>query len=123
MVDRDSGIVNQTSNTIRQNSTASLASTITCSSVMPTSSIGCNQTNLPAGGTGNGNGNGNNGSMSNVSGGINRPATKCKDIRVGFYDIKETIGKGNFAVVKLARHRVTKNEVSFVYLKILFNNS
>lgn len=33
-------------------------------------------------------------------------------IRVGFYEIEKTIGKGNFAVVKLARHRVTKNEVS-----------
>lgn len=32
-------------------------------------------------------------------------------IRVGFYDIERTIGKGNFAVVKLARHRITKNEV------------
>lgn len=33
-------------------------------------------------------------------------------IRVGFYDIERTIGKGNFAVVKLAKHRITKNEVS-----------
>jgi len=33
-------------------------------------------------------------------------------VRVGFYDIERTIGKGNFAVVKLARHRVTKSEVS-----------
>ncbi|XP_073834666.1 salt-inducible kinase 2 [Musca autumnalis] len=33
-------------------------------------------------------------------------------IRVGFYDIEKTIGKGNFAVVKLARHRITKNEVA-----------
>lgn len=32
-------------------------------------------------------------------------------IRVGFYDIERTIGKGNFAVVKLAKHRITKNEV------------
>lgn len=37
---------------------------------------------------------------------------KAKEpIRVGFYDIERTIGKGNFAVVKLARHRITKNEV------------
>ena len=35
-------------------------------------------------------------------------------IRVGFYEIEKTIGKGNFAVVKLARHRVTKNEVSYL---------
>ncbi|XP_050298300.1 serine/threonine-protein kinase SIK2 [Anthonomus grandis grandis] len=33
-------------------------------------------------------------------------------VRVGFYDIERTIGKGNFAVVKLARHRVTKTEVA-----------
>lgn len=33
-------------------------------------------------------------------------------IRVGFYDIERTIGKGNFAVVKLAKHRITKTEVS-----------
>ncbi|KAG8333392.1 Serine/threonine-protein kinase sik2 [Homalodisca vitripennis] len=32
-------------------------------------------------------------------------------IRVGFYDIERTIGKGNFAVVKLARHRITKTEM------------
>lgn len=37
----------------------------------------------------------------------------CKTpIRVGFYDIERTIGKGNFAVVKLARHRITRTEVS-----------
>ncbi|KAL9965286.1 hypothetical protein ACROYT_G029061 [Oculina patagonica] len=33
-------------------------------------------------------------------------------IKVGFYDIEKTIGKGNFAVVKLARHRVTKSQVA-----------
>ncbi|CAG9762053.1 unnamed protein product [Ceutorhynchus assimilis] len=33
-------------------------------------------------------------------------------VRVGFYDIERTIGKGNFAVVKLARHRITKTEVA-----------
>lgn len=33
-------------------------------------------------------------------------------VKVGFYDIEKTIGKGNFAVVKLARHRITKTEVS-----------
>ena len=36
---------------------------------------------------------------------------KGTPIRVGFYDIERTIGKGNFAVVKLARHRITKTEV------------
>lgn len=34
-----------------------------------------------------------------------------KTIRVGFYDIEKTIGKGNFSVVKLARHRITKSKV------------
>ncbi|XP_076325650.1 serine/threonine-protein kinase SIK2-like isoform X2 [Tachypleus tridentatus] len=33
-------------------------------------------------------------------------------IRVGFYEIERTIGKGNFAVVKLAKHRITKSEVA-----------
>ncbi|XP_039248045.2 uncharacterized protein LOC120325930 isoform X1 [Styela clava] len=33
-------------------------------------------------------------------------------IKVGFYDILRTIGRGNFAVVKLARHRITKTEVA-----------
>lgn len=31
--------------------------------------------------------------------------------RVGFYDIDKTIGRGNFAVVKLAKHRTTKSQV------------
>ncbi|XP_054982537.1 serine/threonine-protein kinase SIK1 [Sorex araneus] len=35
-----------------------------------------------------------------------------KPLRVGFYDIEQTLGKGNFAVVKLARHRVTKTQVA-----------
>ncbi|CAB0037011.1 unnamed protein product [Trichogramma brassicae] len=41
------------------------------------------------------------------------PATgQKKQVRVGFYDIEGTIGKGNFAVVKLARHRIVKSEVA-----------
>ena len=32
-------------------------------------------------------------------------------LRVGFYEIEKTIGRGNFAVVKLAKHRITKTEV------------
>ena len=32
-------------------------------------------------------------------------------LRVGFYEIERTIGRGNFAIVKLARHRLTKTEV------------
>lgn len=39
-------------------------------------------------------------------------------VRVGFYDIERTIGKGNFAVVKLARHRITKTEVSTVLYQL-----
>ncbi|KXJ13094.1 serine/threonine-protein kinase SIK2 isoform X2 [Exaiptasia diaphana] len=35
-----------------------------------------------------------------------------KAIRVGFYDIEKTIGKGNFSVVKLAKHRITKTKVA-----------
>jgi len=33
-------------------------------------------------------------------------------VRVGNYEIIRTIGKGNFASVKLARHRIAKTEVS-----------
>ena len=36
--------------------------------------------------------------------------------RVGFYEIEGTIGRGNFAVVKLARHRITKTEVRLFIL-------
>ena len=32
-------------------------------------------------------------------------------LRVGFYEIEGKIGQGNFAVVRLARHRITKTEV------------
>lgn len=45
-----------------------------------------------------------------VIGGDNKKST----VRVGLYDVEKTIGKGNFAVVKLARHRVTKTEVSTI---------
>lgn len=31
--------------------------------------------------------------------------------RVGFYEMERTIGKGNFAVVKLATHIATKTKV------------
>lgn len=56
----------------------------------------------------------NNGSITNSNGipANIRTTMKAKGpIRVGFYDIERTIGKGNFAVVKLARHRITRNEV------------
>lgn len=38
-------------------------------------------------------------------------------VRVGFYDIAKTLGKGNYAVVKLAKHRITKTEVRKFCLK------
>ncbi|XP_062906273.1 serine/threonine-protein kinase SIK2-like isoform X2 [Mobula hypostoma] len=40
------------------------------------------------------------------------PAPQRRALRVGFYDIEGTLGKGNFAVVKLARHRVTRSRVA-----------
>lgn len=45
---------------------------------------------------------------------------KKQPIKVGFYDIEETIGKGNFAVVKLARHRITKSRVR-IFSESCFN--
>lgn len=33
-------------------------------------------------------------------------------VRVGYYDLGRTIGKGNFAVVKVARNSVTSSKVS-----------
>ncbi|KAL0963450.1 hypothetical protein UPYG_G00306540 [Umbra pygmaea] len=38
--------------------------------------------------------------------------TKTRPLQVGFYEIIRTLGKGNFAVVKLARHKVTKTQVA-----------
>ena len=35
--------------------------------------------------------------------------------RVGYYEMETTIGKGNFAVVKLATHIITKTKVSDDY--------
>ena len=32
-------------------------------------------------------------------------------VRIGYYNIEKTIGKGNFAVVKLATHCITKTKV------------
>ena len=36
-----------------------------------------------------------------------------KLVRVGQYELLKTIGKGNFAVVKLAVHMITKSQVTF----------
>lgn len=38
-------------------------------------------------------------------------ATRPPPARVGHYEIERTIGKGNFAVVKLATHIITKAKV------------
>ena len=38
-------------------------------------------------------------------------ATRPPPARVGYYEIERTIGKGNFAVVKLATHIITKAKV------------
>lgn len=50
--------------------------------------------------------------MASESPTLSRPKGQAQSVRVGFYDIEKTIGKGNFAVVKLAKHRITKTEVS-----------
>ena len=33
-------------------------------------------------------------------------------VRIGYYQLERTIGKGNFAIVKLATHTITKTKVS-----------
>ena len=53
------------------------------------------------------------------AGGSNIRSLNSAGIRVGFYEILRTIGKGNFAVVKLAKHRITKTEVNISYLVVL----
>ncbi|XP_049584179.1 serine/threonine-protein kinase SIK1 [Syngnathus scovelli] len=40
------------------------------------------------------------------------PGPQGRPLQVGFYEIIRTLGKGNFAVVKLARHKVTKTQVA-----------
>ncbi|XP_063070064.1 serine/threonine-protein kinase SIK1 [Engraulis encrasicolus] len=47
----------------------------------------------------------------NRSGALPNPA-QGRPLQVGFYEIIRTLGKGNFAVVKLARHKVTKTQVA-----------
>ncbi|XP_066542344.1 serine/threonine-protein kinase SIK1 isoform X2 [Hoplias malabaricus] len=46
------------------------------------------------------------------SGGCEPSAAQGRPLQVGFYEILRTLGKGNFAVVKLARHKVTKTQVA-----------
>ncbi|XP_041850461.1 serine/threonine-protein kinase SIK3 homolog isoform X2 [Melanotaenia boesemani] len=56
------------------------------------------------------------GHTSTASGCITNPghtsATRPPPARVGHYEIERTIGKGNFAVVKLATHTITKAKVA-----------
>lgn len=40
------------------------------------------------------------------------PSSVDKLVRVGYYELEKTIGKGNFAVVKLASNVVTKSKVT-----------
>ncbi|KAM3607234.1 uncharacterized protein V6R79_003890 [Siganus canaliculatus] len=47
----------------------------------------------------------------NSRGAQSRPA-QGRPLQVGFYEIIRTLGKGNFAVVKLAKHKVTKTQVA-----------
>ena len=55
-----------------------------------------------------------------IEGGGHAPASNSTTpLRVGFYEIERTIGRGNFAIVKLARHRITKTEVRFGRPKFL----
>lgn len=45
--------------------------------------------------------------------GTTASTTVNKLFRVGYYEIEKTIGQGNFAVVKSARHHITKSKVSW----------
>lgn len=45
------------------------------------------------------------------AGGPAAVSAQGRPLQVGFYEIIRTLGKGNFAVVKLARHKVTKTQV------------
>ncbi|XP_038635263.1 serine/threonine-protein kinase SIK3 homolog isoform X1 [Scyliorhinus canicula] len=46
------------------------------------------------------------------NGNLPQPPHKTAPARIGYYEIERTIGKGNFAVVKLATHMVTKAKVA-----------
>lgn len=41
----------------------------------------------------------------------NASVSRPPPVRVGYYEMERTIGKGNFAVVKLATHMITKAKV------------
>lgn len=44
--------------------------------------------------------------------GTQLPPHRSAPARIGYYEIERTIGKGNFAVVKLATHIVTRAKVT-----------
>lgn len=48
-----------------------------------------------------------------------RRLTVTKLFRVGFYELQKTIGKGNFAVVKLARNLVTNSKVNMLFYMLV----
>ncbi|KAM9343369.1 serine/threonine-protein kinase SIK1 [Pholidichthys leucotaenia] len=50
--------------------------------------------------------------MTETSRGTQSTPAQGRPLQVGFYEIIRTLGKGNFAVVKLARHKVTKTQVA-----------
>ncbi|KAM7407273.1 hypothetical protein PAMA_003140 [Pampus argenteus] len=50
--------------------------------------------------------------MSDNSRAAQSSAAQVRPLQVGFYEIIRTLGKGNFAVVKLAKHKVTKTQVA-----------
>lgn len=45
-----------------------------------------------------------------------------KLVRVGYYELDKTIGKGNFAVVKLASNVITNSKVMYSYQRIIWSN-
>lgn len=59
--------------------------------------------------------------MSPPAGGGAPPPPLDRLVRVGYYQLHNTIGKGNFALVKLATHVVTKTQASlslYLYLSL-----
>uniref|UniRef100_A0A665VHU0 non-specific serine/threonine protein kinase n=1 Tax=Echeneis naucrates TaxID=173247 RepID=A0A665VHU0_ECHNA len=50
--------------------------------------------------------------MTENSRGAQPSPSQGRPLQVGFYEIIRTLGKGNFAVVKLAKHKVTKTQVA-----------
>ncbi|XP_028993050.1 serine/threonine-protein kinase SIK1 [Betta splendens] len=50
--------------------------------------------------------------MTENSRGAQSSPAQGRPLQVGFYEIIRTLGKGNFAVVKLAKHKVTKTQVA-----------